>query len=124
MVRDFPVFGTGPGTFDPLFQMYRISPEEYWPVQLHNDWLETRVTFGWLGSGLIAAAFLIAVGRWFLPGGIHGGRRFTMLLWLALLGCMVHARFDFPFQIYSIVFLFVMLCAILFSVSRRGETAR
>lgn len=123
MARDFPLFGTGPGTFDPLFQMYRISPDEYWPVQLHNDWLETRITFGWLGSGLIAAAFLLVVSRWFLRGGIHGGRRFTMLLWLALAGCMVHARFDFPFQIYSVLFLFLVACAILFSVSRRGDAA-
>ncbi len=26
MSRDYPVFGTGPGTFEPLFQLYRVKP--------------------------------------------------------------------------------------------------
>ncbi|MCX6895499.1 MAG: hypothetical protein NTZ16_08400 [Verrucomicrobia bacterium] len=71
-----------------------------------------------LGSALIAAAFLLVATRRLLPGGIQCGWRFTALLWLALLGCLAHARFDFPFQIYSIVFLFLVLCAILSSLSR------
>jgi putative inorganic carbon (HCO3(-)) transporter len=37
MAEDCPVFGTGPGTFEPLFQLYRSSTDEYWPAQLHND---------------------------------------------------------------------------------------
>ena len=56
-----------------------------------------------------ATLLLLALGlvllRWFLRGGIHGGRRFTILAWLALGGCLAHARFDFPFQILSIVYL-------------------
>ncbi len=119
MAADYPVFGTGPGTFDPVFQLYRISTETYWPAQLHNDWLETRITFGWLGCSLIALALLTVLLRWLTPGGLHGGRRFMILLWLALAGCLVHARFDFPFQIWSILFLFLVLCAMAFNLSRR-----
>ena len=69
---------------------------------------------------LVAAAFLLVLARWFLPGGIHGGRRFVVLLWLALSGCLIQARFDLPFQIYSIVLLFLLHCAILSTLSRRG----
>ena len=119
MAADYPLFGTGPGTFEYVFQLYRVSTGTYWPAQLHNDWLETRITFGWLGSGLIALALLAAVLRWFARGGIHGGRRLIILIWLALAGCLVHARFDFPFQIHSIVFLFLVLCAILANLTRR-----
>src|ERR1035437_10011087 len=119
MATDFPLFGTGPGTFEPVFQLYLKSMDTYWPAQLHNDWLETRITFGWVGSGLIALAFVVVVLRWFTPGGIHGGRRFIILIWLALAGCLVHARYDFPFQIHSIVFLFLVLCAILVNLTRR-----
>ncbi len=121
IAEDFRWFGTGPGTFNPIFQLYRASPDEYWPAQLHNDWLETRITFGRLGSLLIATAFLCVLVRWFLPGGIHGGRRFVALIWIALIGCLVHARFDLPLQIYSILMLFLLLCAVLFSVCRRGD---
>jgi hypothetical protein len=119
MAADYPLFGTGPGTFEPVFQLYRKSTDTYWPAQLHNDWLETRITFGWLGSGLIAFALVAVLLRWFLRGGIHGGRRFIILLWLALAGCLVHARYDFPFQVYSIVFLFLVLCAMLLDLTRQ-----
>jgi hypothetical protein len=119
MAADYPLFGTGPGTFETVFQLYRISTDTYWPAQLHNDWLETRITFGWLGSGLIALAFVAVWLRWFAPGGIHGGRRFIILTWLALAGCLVHARFDFPFQIHSIAFLFLVVCAVLANLTRR-----
>jgi hypothetical protein len=120
MAEDYPLFGTGPGTFETVFgQLYRKQTDTYWPAQLHNDWLETRITFGGVGSGLIALALAMVVLRWFAPGGIHGGRRFVLLIWLALAGCLVHARYDFPFQVHSIVFLFLVLCAILFVLSRR-----
>jgi hypothetical protein len=119
MAADYPLFGTGPGTFGTVFQLYQITLDTFWPEQLHNDWLETRITFGRLGSGLIGLALLTVLLRWFGRGGIHGGRRFVVLVWLALAGCMVHARWDFPFQIYSILFLFLVLCAVLFVLSRR-----
>lgn len=118
MAEDYPWFGTGPGTFETVFQLYRPALDTYWPAQLHNDWLETRITFGLLGSGLLILALGIVLARWFLPGGVHGGRRFVLLIWLAIAGCLVHARFDLPFQIHSIAALFLALCAILSVVSR------
>ena len=63
--------------------------------------------------------FATVVLRWFAPGGIQGGRHFVLWLWLTLAGCLVHARFDFPFQMHSIVLLFLILCAVLFNLSRR-----
>lgn len=118
MTRDYPVFGTGPGTFESVFQLYRPSLDTYWPAQLHNDWLETLITFGWVGSALIALAFFTVAVRWWARGGIFGGRRFVVPIWLAIGGCFAHARGDFPFQMHSIVFLFLLLCAILFNLSR------
>jgi O-antigen ligase len=119
MAADYPIFGTGPGTFGTVFQLYRFSNQTYWPEQLHNDWMETRITFGWIGMGLILAALACALLRVFAPGGIRGGRRFLVLSWLALIGCMIQARFDFPFQIHSILFLFLLVCTILFTMGRR-----
>ena len=120
MALDYPVFGTGAGTFEPLFQLYRLDPNEYWPAQLHNDWLQTLITFGWLGSGLIAIAFVCVLARWFIPGGIADGRELAPLLWVSLAGCLLHARYDFPFQICSVLFVFLLLCAVLSCLSR-GE---
>ena len=118
MAADYPLFGTGPGTFGTVFQFYLISPATYWPEQLHNDWLETRITFGWMGTVLLLAALACVVLRWFVPGGVRGNRRFVVLIWLALAGCLIEARYDFPFQIHSTLFLFLVLCAMLFNMGR------
>ena len=104
-----------------MFQFYRGATTEYWPAQLHNDWLETRITFGWLGSSLIALAFLLVLIRAWSVGGIRTKWYFVILLWLALAGCLVHARWDFPFQIYSIHFMFLILCAVLATLSLRSK---
>jgi O-antigen ligase len=117
MADDSPLFGTGPGTFATLFQFYRPDPDEYWPAQLHNDWLETLITFGWLGSAMIMMALCIVVFHWFVARGIHARVTVVALFWIALSGCLFYARYDFPFQIYSVLFLFILLCAALFSLS-------
>ena len=119
MADDCPLFGTGPGTFEPLFQLYRPDPEEYWPAQLHNDWLETLITFGWLGSALILLVLCVALSHWFVARGIPAKPSLVVLFWAALGGCLFQARYDFPFQIYSILFLFLLLCAALFSMSHK-----
>ncbi len=124
MAQEYPIFGTGPGTFATVFQLYRYSNETYWPEQLHNDWLETRITFGWLGFALLLAALGCVGLRWFVPGGLRGSRRFVVLAWLGLGGCLVHALFDFPFQIHSTLFLFLVICAILFGLSRTAGASR
>lgn len=119
MTADFPWFGCGPGTFVAMFPLYRSSSDEFWPAQLHNDWLETQITFGWIGLGLILLAFALVLARRWCSGGIPAGRQFTGLLWQALAGALIHARFDFPFQIYSILMLALIWCAVLFTLSRR-----
>ncbi len=118
IARDYPIFGTGPGSFERVFQLYLSTPDAYWPAQLHNDWLETRITFGWLGSGLIALAFLTVLLRWFGSGGIPADGPFVILIGLSLSGCLIQARWDFPLQVYSILFLFLVWCAVLSTLSR------
>jgi O-antigen ligase len=122
MARDYPLFGVGPGAFEPVFQLYRSTADEYWPAQLHNDWLETRITFGWVGCSLIGAALLIVITGWFLPGGVRVRWPVPALLWLSLAGCFVHARYDFPFQVYSLQLLFLLVCVVLLCLSRKLAT--
>ena len=118
IASDYPIFGIGPGSFGSVFQLYRVAPEVYWPAQLHNDWLETRITFGWIGSGLIGLALLVMLLRSATAACIQGRDRLLIGFWLALGGCLIHARFDFPFQIYSINFVFLLICALAFGLSR------
>ena len=118
MADDYPWFGVGPGAYDSVFQEYRNSPDDFWPGQLHNDWLEYLITLGRIGFGLVLAAGVVVAARWWFPGGLRLHWTFAAFIWIALAGCLMHARFDFPLQIYSIQFVFVLLTAVLFTLSR------
>lgn len=119
MARDYPVYGIGPGAASSLYQLYRSDPGQPWHSFLHDDWLETRVTFGWVGACLIVLALALVFARWFIPsGGIPMPWEFTALLWVAAGGCLLHSKVSFPLQIYSIQQLFLAICAILLSVCR------
>lgn len=124
IARDFPVLGTGPGTFGSLYQLYRSDASQQWAAYVHDDWLETRITFGWVGFSLILLSLGLAVSHWFWGKGIPAGLEFTVMVWMAIAGCLLHAKFDFPLQIYSIVFLLVLYCSILFCLARPGRVEK
>ncbi len=117
IAHDFPLFGTGPGSFGAMYQMYR-EPEQTWAGYAHNDWLEARVDLGWIGVSMIILMLIMP----FIQGLGRGSKtipnELIVSIWIALIGCLLHASIDFPFQIYSILCLFIVLCAVLFSVRR------
>jgi len=116
--EEFPVLGTGPGSFGTIYRLYKEAGQQ-WEAYLHDDWLETRITFGWIGFGVICLMLILVLARWFVPGGgIPMHWDFVLFTWLALAGCLAHAKLDFPFQIYSLQFLFLLLCSMLFCLSR------
>jgi len=118
MARDFAVLGSGPKTFAPLYEFYFSTPDQYWAAQVHNDWLETWITFGVVGMGLILMALLQIFCRYFGRGGTGVPWPFVAFIWLGLVGCLVYGAADFPFQVPSILFLFLLLCSIAFTFSR------
>jgi hypothetical protein len=122
IAHDFPVLGTGPGTFGSIYQLYRRTAAQSWAAYVHDDWLETRITFGWLGFSIILLMLCLALTRWFYGGGFPVPREFTMMVWVAIGGCLLHAKFDFPFQVYSILFQFLLLSVVLFCVSGQKDT--
>lgn len=124
MAADYPVWGAGAGTFGPLYQLYR-QPGQGWAAYAHDDWLETRITLGWVGLvGVVAGLTVLLLRSWVRSG--TGVSRLVVGFWaLALGGCLVHAKLDFPFQVHSVALLFVVLAAILVAMTsepleRRG----
>ena len=117
LTQDFPVFGTGAGTFAWVYQLYR-GPDQIWAAYLHDDWLELRITFGWAGFSIILAMLLAALLHW--PAGRGFANRWEMaaFIGIAIAGCLLHAKYDFPFRIYSLVLMFLLLCALLVSSQR------
>lgn len=117
MAEEYPVFGTGPGTFASFHHMYRNAIGEMWEGYVHNDWLETRLTFGWVGFGLILFLFFCALAYWFIGYGIPAPTLLVSSIWISLAGCLLHAIYDFPLQVYSILTVVILYLAILASIS-------
>jgi O-antigen ligase len=118
MAQEHPLFGTGPGTFASLYHLYRSDPTESWEACAHNDWLEVRITFGCVGFGLALLLLLMTPLNWLGGAGLPVHSTLVATICLALGGCLLHARFDFPFCIHSLVFLFLLLCCILCCAGR------
>jgi O-antigen ligase len=119
--KDYPVYGTGPGTFKAVYLLYRPAITDQWQAYAHNDWLELLATFGSVGSVLVLGALVMALAHPWFGSRIRTSTAFIPLLCLGLVNCLVFAAVDFPFVIYSILFTFLVVCALLTSMSQRGE---
>jgi O-antigen ligase len=120
IVEDYPVFGTGAGSFGAVYQLYRSDPEQSWYAYAHDDYLQTTVMFGRVGFTIIMFMVVAVFAYWFLARGIPTSELFIAFVWLAAAGCLLHARFDFPLQIYSLQIMFATLCSILTVLARRS----
>jgi O-antigen ligase len=63
MARDFPLLGTGFGTFERIFPLYQTCIPEYRFRHAHNDWVQLLAEGGIIGAGVF---IMTAVGflRW------------------------------------------------------------
>ncbi len=111
-VRDAGAFGFGPGTFRVVFPTYtelkapEISGGWFF---LHQDYLQTLMEWGWLGSvlwgfvffgGMLAAIISMLRNRskqWY-----PRQRLILPALLLGLGSVAIHGLVDFPLQIYSV----------------------
>lgn len=114
MLAQYPAWcGAGPGTFANLYKVHVGDPQATDAWYAHNDFLETRFTYGRVGAALVYLLLAATVVPVFLPGGLRPPRYFTYCLLVGLAGALLHARFDFVFQTHALLFLAVLLCSVL-----------
>lgn len=106
------LFGSGPGTFRVVFPGYNVASSHpaagTWRF-LHQDYLQTVLEWGWLGSALWGLLFFGGIAVGIRSYKRHARRDWTPrrrvlqpLVIIALTGVALHALVDFPFQIESI----------------------
>ncbi len=123
IAEDFPVFGTGAESFMAISGLYREKPSSDWPAYVHNDWLEARVTLGWVGYLLVLALLVLVPVVHLRHGVLPVSPEFRVIVAIALGGMLLHARFDFPFQILSLHAAFLVVAAMATVLSPLPEAA-
>jgi hypothetical protein len=119
MLADYPAaLGAGPGTFGNLYKVFLQNAQATDTWHVHNDYLETRLEFGWVGSSLIYAALGLALWPLCFGGGGRLPSYLLAVLAIALAGCLVQARFDWILQAHPLLFLTVLLCGVVSAVGR------
>lgn len=111
-LRGAGFFGSGPGTFRVVFPGYNIGSGQPVPGSwrfLHQDYLQTVLEWGWLGSSFWALLFFGGIAMAIRSYKTYATREWTPrrrvlqpLAIVALMGVALHALVDFPFQIESI----------------------
>jgi hypothetical protein len=126
---DASCFGFGPGTFRVMFPYYTagLGPdiEGIWRF-LHEDYLQTLLEWGWIGSvpwGLLFfGGIAAAIRNLRIPAkGLEWRPRYRLFLpviVLALFGIALHALVDFPFQIASLQLYVAVYLGICWGSSR------
>jgi len=126
IVKDFPVFGTGLGTFASTYPAYekRGGPEMFL-AHAHNDYLEYLSELGVVGTALLLGGVLFLAIRAFL---VWRERRNPELKGLALGGIVslagmgVHTFTDFNLHIPANLLLFTVVLSLTFVAAYHKKT--
>ena len=126
MAVDFPVLGTGFGTFREAHYLYSPGTSARELVRAHNDYAQLAAECGLLGAVAMGWALVLLLARGVVPVLLRGrgpDRWPVRGIALGILALLIHSFFDFNLQIYSNGILFVFLCALLLRDARE-VTAR
>lgn len=133
--QDYPLWGSGLGTFETVFPKYgTLKFEEHSGARsilrttphAENDYVQTLLEMGWFGLGtcLLGAVlfFRIAIRtyltrlRWSISLPAMGGA-------VSIFAIMVHSFSDFHFRVDANVFLMVTIVAMVVNLSKvRGDS--
>lgn len=115
MVRDFPLFGSGGGSFYNVFLSYRTADYGYSYVDhAHNDFVEIATDYGLLGLGTLG--LLVALSLWTVLK-VLARRRSPLVRGMAfgvamsVVALLVHSAVDFNLQIPANALTMVVILA-------------
>ena len=131
MSKNFPLFGSGMGSFERVFPRYKTWPRQGLFQHAHNDYLEFLAETGWLGFAALSAFFIWVAARGLIyiftvlrsdtqfPGHVIA-RAFIVSGSLgAVFSILLHSAVDFNLRIPANALLFFVLCGI--TVAQRAS---
>jgi putative inorganic carbon (HCO3(-)) transporter len=125
MVLDFPITGTGAGSFYSTFPAYKTTDVHSFYDQAHNDFLQMTIEYGVPSVGILIAmvsfAFYNAVRVMrYRRNSLFKGASFACCM--VIIGMLLHMTVDFPLQAFanaSYFVIFISLSTIISSLELR-----
>jgi O-antigen ligase len=121
ILKDFPLFGSGLGTFTYIFPMYRSLHIQGLATHAENDLLQLGAEAGLIGMGLLLIVFFYLF--WRIVSGLRSLSHSEPERYIAIgglvgiLALMLHSLVERNIQIPSNAFLYTILWAIVFNIS-------
>lgn len=115
IISDYPIFGTGGGSFYSIFPMYKKADIYAFYDHAHNDYLQIAIEYGPVGLLLLASLVLYCL---FKALKAMRKRRHSILKGTAfacsmgISGMLIHMTVDFPIQAPANACYFVILLAL------------
>lgn len=117
IIRDFPAFGTGLGTFRNIYPMYKTIIAQVAIPQAHSDFLQLISEMGFLGLGLVVWFFYLFFKDIF-TAWLSRHHHFTKGIVLgglcAVISILLHSFFDFNLQIPANALLFTIIMTLIY----------
>jgi len=126
IIRDYPVVGTGLGTFETAFRRYQTSSLDLLMDHAHNDYVEVATETGILGAALL---FIPIFGLLVKMIAAYAGARspYRRSVLLACIGgtaaLLIHSVMDFNLQIPANALLFAVVLGIGFKATHSTAAA-
>jgi len=123
IIKDFPLLGSGLGTFIQVFPAYRSFHVEGFVSHAENDFIQLASEVGLVGIGLLAVAFLFLLYKAF--SGIRklspeDSRRYIGIGGLVgILALLVHSMVERNIQVPANAYLFTFILALVLRISTK-----
>ncbi len=122
--KDFPIFGSGLGTFIQVFPRYRSFHILGLVTHSENDFLQLLSETGILGAGLLAALFFYLLSKAFSGIRVLPRREPARYIGLGglvgILALMFHSLVERNVQVPANAFLYTVLWAIVLRITEKG----
>jgi len=119
IIKDYPSWGTGPGTFGSMYPAYKAVPTEEEAEMAHNAYLQM-----WSDSGVFAFLAYLALWGAGLVKAVRQGRGADPLsvgLAAGLVGWVVHQGVDFDLHVPGVAVPAFLLLGLVCSERQEGE---
>jgi O-antigen ligase len=114
--KDFPLLGTGLGTFTQIFPMYQSFHMEAIITHAENDFLQLASETGLLGAAVLLSIFIYFIFKAFSTMGslaFSPKKYLATGILVAILGLMLFSLMERNIQVTANAFLFVFIVVLL-----------